>query len=35
MAEFDVAPEDEAAIKEQVGRHTFAAGIEALARKLA
>jgi hypothetical protein len=34
MAEFDVAPKDEAAIKEQVGRNTFAAGIEALARKL-
>jgi hypothetical protein len=33
-AEFDVAPEDEARIKEQVGRKTFAVGIEALARKL-
>jgi hypothetical protein len=34
MAEFDVAPKDEAAIKEQVGRNTFAAGIAALAAKL-
>ena len=34
MAEFDVAPENEAAIKEQVGRNTFAAGIAALAKKL-
>jgi hypothetical protein len=34
IAEFDVAPQDEAAIKEQVGRNTFAAGIEALAKKL-
>jgi hypothetical protein len=30
-AEFDVAPEHEAGIKEQVGRSTFAAGIVALA----
>jgi hypothetical protein len=34
MAEFDVAPEDEPAIKEQVGRNTFAAGIAALAARL-
>ena len=30
MAEFDVAPADEADIKERVGRDTFAAGIVAL-----
>jgi len=30
MAEFDVAPEDEARIRQQVGRDTFAAGILAL-----
>ncbi len=30
-AEFDVAPKDEALIKENVGRNTFAAGIVALA----
>jgi hypothetical protein len=30
-AEFDVAPQQEAEIKEQVGRNTFAAGIAALA----
>jgi hypothetical protein len=30
MAEFDVAAKDEAQIKEQVGRNTFAAGIVAL-----
>lgn len=30
-AEFDVAPEDEADIKEKVGRKTFAEGIAALA----
>ena len=30
MAEFDVAAKDEAQIKEQVGRNTFAAGILAL-----
>lgn len=33
-AEFDVAPQDEAQIKEQVGRSTFAAGIAALGKKL-
>jgi hypothetical protein len=33
-AEFDVAPENEADIKERVGRRTFAAGILALAKKL-
>jgi hypothetical protein len=32
MAEFDVAPADEADICEKVGRNTFAAGIEALER---
>lgn len=30
MAEFDVGPQDEARIKQQVGRDTFAAGILAL-----
>jgi hypothetical protein len=34
MAEFEVAADDEAAIKEQVGRNTFAAGIAALAARL-
>ncbi|MFI5013082.1 MAG: SRPBCC family protein [Hyphomicrobiales bacterium] len=34
-AEFDVAPKDEAGIKEQVGRSTFAAGIAALAEAVA
>ena len=34
FAEFDVAPEHEAQIKEQVGRSTFAAGIAALAKAL-
>jgi hypothetical protein len=34
-AEFDVAPEHEAGIKEQVGRGTFAAGIVALAEAVA
>ena len=34
FAEFDVAPENEAQIKEQVGRSTFAAGITALAKAL-
>jgi hypothetical protein len=33
-AEFDVAPEHEAQIREQVGRNTFAAGIAALGKKL-
>jgi hypothetical protein len=32
MAEFDVAPAEEADIREKVGRNTFAAGIEALER---
>jgi hypothetical protein len=34
FAEFDVAPEHEAQIKEQVGRGTFAAGIVALAKAI-
>ncbi|MGF1627043.1 MAG: SRPBCC family protein [Alphaproteobacteria bacterium] len=34
MAEFDVAPEHEADLKQQVGRNTFAAGIQALAKAL-
>jgi hypothetical protein len=34
QATFDVAPADEAEIKEKVGRNTFAAGIAALAEKL-
>ncbi|MFQ5973965.1 MAG: SRPBCC family protein [Alphaproteobacteria bacterium] len=34
QAEFDVAPEDEERIKEQVGRNTFAVGIAALGKKL-
>ena len=34
QAEFDVAPEDEAEIKEKVGGNTFAAGIHALAAKI-
>ncbi|MBI3708403.1 MAG: SRPBCC family protein [Proteobacteria bacterium] len=34
FAEFDVAPEYEAQIKEQVGRSTFAAGIVALAKAI-
>ena len=33
-ADFDVAEADEARIKEQVGRKTFAAGIAALAKAL-
>ena len=32
-AEFDVGPEDEADIKEKVGRNTFAEGIRALASR--
>jgi len=35
QATFDVVPEHEAEIKEQIGRNTFAAGIAALARALA
>jgi hypothetical protein len=35
MAEFEVAPEHEAKIKQQVGRDTFAAGIVALAEAVA
>jgi Polyketide cyclase / dehydrase and lipid transport len=34
FAEFDVAPEHEVAIKEQVGRNTFAVGIDALAKAI-
>ncbi|MBI1773916.1 MAG: SRPBCC family protein [Proteobacteria bacterium] len=34
FAEFDVAPADEAGLREQVGRNTFAAGIAALAKAL-
>ena len=34
QAEFDVGPEDEADIKQRVGRNTFAAGIRALAEKV-
>ncbi|NYZ13837.1 SRPBCC family protein [Azospirillum sp. RWY-5-1] len=33
-AEFDCAPEDLPGLREQVGRNTFAAGFEALARSL-
>ncbi|QDY71042.1 SRPBCC family protein [Qingshengfaniella alkalisoli] len=33
-AEFDVAPEDEAEIRQRVGRNTFAAGIRAIAERL-
>ena len=35
FAEFDVGKENEAAICEQVGRNTFAAGIEALGKAVA
>ena len=35
FAAFDVAPENEAAICEQVGRNTFAAGIVALGHAVA
>lgn len=34
-ADFDVSPEDEPAIREQVGRHTFADGIRAIADRVA
>ena len=34
QAQFDVAPEDEERIKDQVGSKTFAVGIKALAEKL-
>ena len=33
-ADFDVSPEDEANIRERVGRNTFAAGIRAIAERL-
>ncbi len=34
MASFDVAPDDEAAVIEKVGRNTFAVGITALGERL-
>ena len=34
QAEFDVGPENEAEIKEKVGRNTFAAGIRALSARM-
>ena len=34
QAEFDVAPEEEAEIREKVGRDTFAGGIRALAERV-
>ena len=34
QAEFDVGPEDEAEIREKVGRNTFAGGIRALAERV-